>query len=153
MSDISASAETNREDLEEQRKDQELDICRQIFRNHFFPSKVRIISTRILRSRYLIVGKVNGTMKTFSFNFNREARFVEHEDAESDSEEDSEESDNEDSDKAPTMGDHDDGGFGNGDGDLECGSSLSLSGIRFDRLGPCFETLPSACNKKQNIVS
>ena len=101
MTDISASAETNREDLEEQRKDQELDICRQIFRNHFFPSKVRIISTRILPSRYLIVGKVNGTMKTFSFNFNREARFVEHEDAESDSEEDSEESDNDDSDEAP----------------------------------------------------
>ena len=92
MSDISASAETNSDDLEEQRKAQELDICRQIFRNHFFPSKVRIISTRILRSRYLIVGKVNGIMKTFSFNFNREARFVEHEDADSDSEEDSEES-------------------------------------------------------------
>ena len=100
MTDISASSETNREDLEEQRKDQELDICRQIFRNHFFPSKVRIISTRILPSRYLIVGKVNGTMKTFSFNFNREARFVEHEDAESDSEEDSEESDDNEIDEA-----------------------------------------------------
>ena len=101
MTDISTSSETNREDLEEQRKDQELDICRQIFRNHFFSSKVRIISTRILPSRYLIVGKVNGTMKTFSFNFNREARFVEHEDAESDSEEDSEESENDESDEAP----------------------------------------------------
>ena len=40
-------------------------------------------------------------MKTFSFNFNREERFVQHEEVESDPEEDSEESDDDKIDEAP----------------------------------------------------
>ena len=100
MTNIPPSSEMNRADLEEQRKDQDLDICWQLFCNYFFPSRVRITSTRILRSRYLIVGKVDGTLKTFSFNFNREERFIQHEEVESDSEEDSEESDDNEIDKA-----------------------------------------------------